>query len=247
MTTLDTTVDVGETAVTLPSICTLDSAESVTEAVWPALIFTASASGKPATTWSFFMFSIVTTDDEEPVEELAELDGDDDPVEPFPPPPPVAAFEEDDEEEDADDVEPTVSPTEPFTAVTVPEIGARSVVARRVLSAFATAISSWRTCTLSCSTVGESTAESIVDSRRGNALLLLLHGEPLGGDRPLGRRDRVLVGAARGGGRREGLRAPVPGPVGVAGDEPVHVRRVLREPAHGAAYGDGARTAHGRG
>jgi hypothetical protein len=59
------TVEVGETAVTLPVTLVPVSAESVTVAGWPTSILVASASAKPATTSSFFRFSIVTAPPEE--------------------------------------------------------------------------------------------------------------------------------------------------------------------------------------
>ncbi len=57
--------------------------------------------------------------------------------------------------------EPTVSPTEPLTAVTVPEIGARSLVAASACTSFETVIASCATCARSCATVDGSTAELI--------------------------------------------------------------------------------------
>jgi len=129
VTTLLVTVEVGDTAVTLPVTVVLVSAASVTVAGWPTLILVASASAKPATTSSFFRFSIVTKPElllDELVAAPPVLDAA--PVLPVP-------LEELDEE-----LPPTVSPTLALTAVTVPLIGARSTVSLTALASAVTVL-----------------------------------------------------------------------------------------------------------
>jgi len=153
VTTLLTTDDVGDTAVTTPLTSVLERADSVIVAGWPTAIFVASASAKFATTSRLPRLSMVMkVDDEpelvdEPVPELADepvllveaepVLGEpvepepvlaDDPVLPVEPEPlePLEAAAVDPEVVEPDP--PTVSPTEPFTAVTVPVIEARRVV-----------------------------------------------------------------------------------------------------------------------
>ena len=150
MTTLLTTVEVLETATTLPATSVFGSAGKVIVAGWPSAIFVASASAKP--------------DDDL---ELAErVDGDE--AEELDEAPPDAAAAGAGRAARADEllaaargalltVEPlplTVPPTEPFTAVTTPAIGAVRVVSASAFWSATTVASSWATAALSCAIVG---------------------------------------------------------------------------------------------
>ena len=98
----------------------LGSAGKVIVAGWPTAIFVASASAKPETISSLSRESSVTKDELE--------------VEPDDAAPPAAPPAEELLDElpppwlTVEPVPDTVDPTEPLTAVTVPAIGARSVV-----------------------------------------------------------------------------------------------------------------------
>jgi hypothetical protein len=138
VTTLLDTVDVGETAVTVPESSVFGSAASVVVAVSPTLMLVMSASAKPATTSSCPRLVTVMNADED-VDELVELEV---AAPALPAAPPDAAF----------DVEPPVlevdallepdtdSPTESLTAVTVPATGEVRVVS---LSAFWSSLTVW--------------------------------------------------------------------------------------------------------
>jgi hypothetical protein len=126
-TTLSTTVDTCDTAVTTPLTSVSGRAASVTDAVWCTSIFIALASATSATSWNEPRLWIVTS---------AELDEELD----------VELDEELDVELELDVVEPpplTVSPTEPFTAVTVPLMSATSWVSWSDFSSCSTDVSSW--------------------------------------------------------------------------------------------------------
>ena len=123
----------GMIAVTLPATVVAVRALRVAVAGWPTLIFTAFASGNPATTCRFPRVAMVmkALDDPEDDEELD--DADEDPVPELEP-------------EDADEPLPlTVWPTDPLTAVMVPAKGAVRVVSDRVLVSWVTVDWAWVT------------------------------------------------------------------------------------------------------
>ena len=140
VTTFDTTVEVDETFVTVPAIELLVSADNVTDAGWPGAIFVASASGKLATTSSEPRFWIVmnavdddAVDGDAADDELAPPFAEVAPVLPLMPLLLLLLLLV---------LLPTVSPTAPLTAVMVPLIGARSVVAASVFASVSIVISS---------------------------------------------------------------------------------------------------------
>jgi hypothetical protein len=112
------------------------SAEKLTVAVSPTLIFEMSASGKPATTSCRLRFSIVMNPEDDELDDAPEPELEEAPADPEPaaleeplPLEELAPFEE------LALLEPvTLSPTLPPTAVTVPSTGAISVVADRACS-----------------------------------------------------------------------------------------------------------------
>ncbi len=91
----------------------------------------------------------------------------------------------------ADELLPTVSPTLALTAVTVPLIGAcRTVSRERLLRRWRRRCGPVATCASSCATVGRVDGESTARLRGGDRLLLLLDRQLLLCDGLLGVRDR---------------------------------------------------------
>ena len=227
VTTLLTTDEVGDTAVTTPLTSVSASADSVTVAGWPTAIFEASDSAKLATTsrlsspWMVMKLDEELDDEDplldEPPEDalpllvLPPLD-DDPPLLPSAVDPDVPDEVPVDDELELDPVdtfvdEPpsrlTVSPTEPPTAVAVPLISAVSVVPAR---AFWSAVAGiWSSGDIRL-VLGDGGGRGRLKVGLGR-----LHGELLGLSRRLVlghcllvRRDVVLIGHTRtlGGGKR---------------------------------------------